>query len=337
MNKDKQVTVLYHDKCLDGAASAAVVVQCDVRNASAIQCIPVRYDEPPPKIGARMQILYIVDFSYKASILLQLATEHDRVVVIDHHQTAAEELSMERFAKTGNSVSFDGRIMRVGENLEIVMSQDHSGCVLVWQYFHRDNPYAIPDALQYIEDRDLWRFQLPNSRQIAAALQIYPLSIEYLRSKILNWSSRNALNESSVASMAIQSVVSLQLASRLWAALPKDVEKNKRIMVLTSDQLDKMTVWGLDTYDVVPFLNATAFISETLHELQRMEPTANFVASTRLRADGRAEWSLRTNQPDVDVSEVAKRFGGGGHRKAAGFTSEDTPNQATIQHEQESK
>jgi nanoRNase/pAp phosphatase (c-di-AMP/oligoRNAs hydrolase) len=29
--------------------------------------------------------------------------------------------------------------------------------------------------------------------------------------------------------------------------------------------------------------------------------------------------SLRAHHEDSDVSEVAKRFGGGGHRKAAGF------------------
>jgi nanoRNase/pAp phosphatase (c-di-AMP/oligoRNAs hydrolase) len=29
--------------------------------------------------------------------------------------------------------------------------------------------------------------------------------------------------------------------------------------------------------------------------------------------------SLRAHHDDADVSEVAKKFGGGGHRKAAGF------------------
>jgi nanoRNase/pAp phosphatase (c-di-AMP/oligoRNAs hydrolase) len=29
--------------------------------------------------------------------------------------------------------------------------------------------------------------------------------------------------------------------------------------------------------------------------------------------------SLRAHHDDADVSEIAKRFGGGGHRKAAGF------------------
>ena len=35
--------------------------------------------------------------------------------------------------------------------------------------------------------------------------------------------------------------------------------------------------------------------------------------------DGTVKGSFRTNEDDVDVSELAKLFGGGGHKKAAGF------------------
>jgi len=35
---------------------------------------------------------------------------------------------------------------------------------------------------------------------------------------------------------------------------------------------------------------------------------------------GRVKGSLRTNQPEVDVSKIARQFGGGGHKKAAGFS-----------------
>jgi len=35
---------------------------------------------------------------------------------------------------------------------------------------------------------------------------------------------------------------------------------------------------------------------------------------------GEVKGSLRTTEPDVDVAAMAKQFGGGGHKKAAGFT-----------------
>ena len=36
--------------------------------------------------------------------------------------------------------------------------------------------------------------------------------------------------------------------------------------------------------------------------------------------DGQVKGSLRTTEADVDVAAMAKQFGGGGHKKAAGFS-----------------
>jgi len=38
------------------------------------------------------------------------------------------------------------------------------------------------------------------------------------------------------------------------------------------------------------------------------------------KPDGTVKGSLRTTRDDVDVAAVAKLFGGGGHKKAAGFS-----------------
>ncbi|MDZ4230179.1 MAG: DHHA1 domain-containing protein [Candidatus Veblenbacteria bacterium] len=38
------------------------------------------------------------------------------------------------------------------------------------------------------------------------------------------------------------------------------------------------------------------------------------------KTDGTVKGSLRTTRDDVDVAAVAKLFGGGGHKKAAGFS-----------------
>ena len=44
-----------------------------------------------------------------------------------------------------------------------------------------------------------------------------------------------------------------------------------------------------------------------------------FAACYFCRADGKRQWSLRS-RGNFDVSEVARRFGGGGHNNAAGYT-----------------
>jgi len=50
-----------------------------------------------------------------------------------------------------------------------------------------------------------------------------------------------------------------------------------------------------------------------------MVPDVNY--SMLIKQDrGHIKGSLRTRRDDVDLSEIAKKFGGGGHPKAAGFT-----------------
>ena len=49
---------------------------------------------------------------------------------------------------------------------------------------------------------------------------------------------------------------------------------------------------------------------------------------SRIRAketkDGKVKGSLRTTDNDTDVSLIAQKMGGGGHKKAAGFAVEGT-------------
>lgn len=42
------------------------------------------------------------------------------------------------------------------------------------------------------------------------------------------------------------------------------------------------------------------------------------------RFDGKFQFSLRS-RGDIDVSEIAKKFGGGGHKNAAGFQLKTLP------------
>ena len=72
----------------------------------------------------------------------------------------------------------------------------------------------------------------------------------------------------------------------------------------------------------VPIVNAPYInISELVGKLAE---TAPFALGWFQRADGLYAYSLRSRGPDgVDVSEIAKKYGGGGHRNSAGFTCVD--------------
>ena len=66
--------------------------------------------------------------------------------------------------------------------------------------------------------------------------------------------------------------------------------------------------FGLDEADVYGIANFLNRLGEGNYSLFLKETT-----------DGHVKGSLRTTRDDVDVSAIAKRFGGGGHQKAAGF------------------
>ena len=68
-------------------------------------------------------------------------------------------------------------------------------------------------------------------------------------------------------------------------------------------------------------VNASANQSEVGHELLQRYPEAPFAAIYFDTADGKRKWSLR-GRGNVDVSALAKQFGGGGHHNAAGFTTD---------------
>ena len=68
---------------------------------------------------------------------------------------------------------------------------------------------------------------------------------------------------------------------------------------------------------LVPVVNASMFMSsEVAGELSEGHPFAAVYAET----EKGVIWSLRSRADGVDVSDVAKKFGGGGHKNAAGFT-----------------
>lgn len=139
---------IYHGNCLDGFGAAWVVRQA---NPDA-ECIPARYGAPAPYVAGRT--VYIVDFSYPRDVLLAMAAKAHRVVIIDHHKSAAEQL------------------IDLPANVLTVFSMEQSGCMLAWKHFFPDQ--CAPPLLVHIQDQDLWQFEMPLTKTLMAALMSHP-------------------------------------------------------------------------------------------------------------------------------------------------------------------
>src|SRR6185503_2918381 len=137
--------VLYHADCADGFGAAWAIWN----QFPAARFIPVKHGNPPP-IGLQDQRVVIVDFSYARETLETMAAQTQALLVLDHHITAEKALAGLPYAY------FDLK---------------KSGAVLAWEWAH-DQP--IPWLLNYIQDKDLWAWALPSSREINAAVASYP-------------------------------------------------------------------------------------------------------------------------------------------------------------------
>lgn len=146
---------IYHANCADGFAAAWVV--WDYFNGE-VDLHPASYGEAPPDCEDRNVIM--VDFSYKRPVLGVIAQQANSLLVIDHHKTAAEDLT-----------DFD-----VGDT-RIVFDMDKSGAMLTWEWYHSGRLRLPPLLLQHIQDRDLWRFEIAGSREVHLGLMAEPMTM----------------------------------------------------------------------------------------------------------------------------------------------------------------
>lgn len=261
MVQPQEVThVIYHAHCDDGFGAAWSAWK---RLGDAAAYLPANHGDPPPELPAEA-VLAMVDFSYPRPLIDQLASHLKGMVILDHHVTAQSDLSGLEFA---------------------VFDMERSGAHLSWNFFHADQP--LPELLAYIEDKDLWRFRLPQSKEVTAALRSYPMDFQ------------------------------------LWDSLTVENLKAEGISLLRHElqvvkaHCSRMRWESLAGYRV-PVVNATDYRSEIANCLCCMHKDAPFAAAYFDTAEGFRSWSLRS-VGEFSVADVAKKYGGGGHRNAAGF------------------
>ena len=174
-----------------------------------------------------------------------------------------------------------------------IFDMDRSGAVIAWEWFHPEE--RIPRLFRHIQDRDLWNFDLGGTSQIQAALFSYPYSFTVWE-QLVERCERNA-NELITEGTVIER------------------KQMKDIQEFIEATQHTMEIGGY----MVPVLNAPYFwSSEAGHLMCVGHPFAACYWRTR---DGWT-FSLRSTNAGIDVSEIALKYGGGGHRNAAGFQVE---------------
>lgn len=266
--------VIFHSNCLDGfgSAYAAYVHFVLKQNINAI-FVPAAHGDTPPDASGRT--VYILDYAYKRAAMAQLCQQAERVIVLDHHISALEDLA-------GLDAEFP--------NLELHFDMNRSGAVIAWEYFNTD---PVPLLIACVQDRDLWRYEIDISFDLNAALMAHPFTFAGWH----QWASDEG---------ALHTLV----------GEGKAINRYRQQMI---EQHKRAAVMGEIAGFTVPIVNCPrAIVSELLGELAKGQP---FAAGYTDKGSRRG-WSLRSDENGEDVARIAALFGGGGHKRAAGFVSE---------------
>lgn len=278
---DARILCIYHGNCADGFTAAWAVW----KQFYDAEFVPGVYGQDPPDVAGRDVIM--VDFSYPEPIMRDIANIAGSLLVLDHHKTAQQDLAFLPRAEA----TWEAHMLGGGNGA--IFDMDRSGARLAWDYFHPHLP--VPMLVQHVEDRDLWRFKIPGTCEIQATIFSHPYDFFTWESLHIRLSARSSYKEMLAEGAAIER------------------KHFKDIAELLAVTRRTMRIGGVE----VPVANLPyTMASDAAGKLAEEAP----FAACYFDKPGARVFSLRSRgDGGADVSAIAKAYGGGGHRNAAGF------------------
>lgn len=264
----ERTVILYHGSCPDGfgAAYAAWKKFGDSAEYIALH----RGDELPQ--GLEGDHLYFVDFTYEQEDMDHFVSIAKSVTVLDHH------------------IGMKEVVERMPEH---VFDNDKSGASITWSYFHPDTP--LPTLLAHIEDDDIYRYALPDTRAVLSYINVHPFTFESwdeLAGTIENTETREAF----------------LVKARAYA---------EYFELLAESAAHKANLVEFEGYRCM-FANAHPSVtmkSLVGNMLAKSTPPIALIVSAHPKGYG---VSIR-GDGSVNVAQIAQKYGGNGHHDSAGF------------------
>lgn len=298
----KNPLVIYHGNCADGFSAAWVFWHVQKFIPMTFDFHAGVYGEDPPDVSERD--VYLVDFSYSRQVVKDMIQIGGalHITVIDHHKTAMENLTglddeLEEEAHIAEMELNGNDNEERDSQLTLIFNMEQSGATMAWDYWDevwRANGLWRPVLLGHVEDRDLWRFKLPLTREIQAAVFSYEYTFE-------NW-DRLMLETNTL------------VLAEGGAAIERKHHKDIAELLKVCERL--MEIGGI----LVPVASLPyTLTSDAGHDMAKRYKNGTVFAACYWDTDTHRVFSLRSVEGGMDVSEVAKKYGGGGHKNAAGF------------------
>lgn len=270
----------YHTD-LDGRCAGAIVYKFYKDRGEQCEFIPIDYkdDFPFDKIISNEKII-IVDFSLqKEGELERLIKITDNIIWIDHHKTAIEK--------------------HKHINLRGVREDGVAGCVLTWQWFYPS--IKVPIIVEMLGDYDIWDFSKhgENLNKLQTAIKLYQTAPEQTAPEGSIWQSLFNMEKGKETLIELlgQGDLALRYRNNHYA-----------------DLIKSWAFWSMfEGYKAIccNVGNASSQVFDSIKE--------DYDLMIPFIFDGK-QWTVSLyTKKDIDVSTIAKKYGGGGHEKAAGF------------------
>lgn len=276
----KDIKVFYHSADLDGLMSGAIM-KSQFPNA---EFEGWDYKDPIPKLQdlLRYKHIYLVDITFPIAFL-NLLGESIKITVIDHH------ISFRKQAHQLETLNF-----------EYVYDDKLSACEIAYKHFIGNE---IPFLVKVIGEYDTWRTYGNSEKWKSETL---PINLE-LKYNITNIEEGESLLEFADEYETIDGIH--RRGKRLYSYVRQDYDNTARDFSFERACFDGLR--GL-------FLNVHLFNADMLSSVY--DPNKHDILIGFNIVGDVCKVSLRCpDDKDIDVSEIAKRYGGGGHKKASAF------------------
>jgi len=296
-NKQQFNYIIYHKACIDGFAGFFVAHMSGrlTKDVFIYDDIPSTTKIPPEIDGKN---IIIIDVAYKKEILEEIFKYARSVVFIDHHVSIKDDVQElhKKYNKSGN--------------ITIIYDDARCGATLTWSFlFGRQK---IPLFLKYIEDQDTGKWLYPKTKSfIFAVKSYYHLSTE---GKSLNKWFR-LLNKENVVKLIKKGrymkryndhIVNINIPKHTLESFPSKAVFDLNPSIFKKPGQYKVAVYCGHNCPSVTDLSVGA--------MERIN--CDFCIMWVYNLDSK-KYVLSMRSLDVDVSEICKLFGGGGHKLAA--------------------
>lgn len=271
---DPHPLVLYHGKgCPDGfaAALAAWLFYQGQAEFHGLDHGDIKSVDDLPVLQGRA--VYVLDFSFSPEILQAIEQRAAKLVLLDHHKSAAEKLT--GFSCRCGAVHFD---------------MTKSGAHLAWQFFLPQQP--VPDLVHFIEDRDIWVWQYPQSAGFLAALDMEAFEFE-------RWAEIAAFTPAQLKEFMARG----QAMDEKFNKLAADIAQGAQPVTFNGQQ-------GL-------MVNAPGVFHSVVGDILSRQ-SGSFALMWQATSGGLIKAGLRS-QRDFNCIPLAESMHGGGHAQACGF------------------